>query len=136
MTPNKQPPREKKQEEILKHHINLPNQLQPSQDSLSHPTLFPEDDPMAMTVTFQLLAALANASAAAQAQAQAHAPRDVATGFFDYCDQGSLTWYPTSDQQAIEADCSTTGDPVYFESWLDLNYCFGNDNGTMALQIR
>lgn len=62
--------------------------------------------------------------------------RDMATGFFNYCDQGSLTWLPNSNQQAIEADCSTNGEPVYYESWIDLDYCFGNNNGTMAFQVR
>lgn len=86
---------------------------------------------MALRITLDFLAAIAGCVSAAQA----HATRDVATGFFDFCDQTSLSWYAHSSQQAIIADCSTTGNPVYYQSWIDLNYCFANDDGTMAMQI-
>lgn len=86
---------------------------------------------MALKISIKLLAALVGVAAT-----QALTTRDVATGFFGFCDQTSLTWASGSDQQAIEAACSTTGNPVYFESWIDLNYCFGNNNGTMGFQIR
>lgn len=84
---------------------------------------------MPLKISLQLLAAVISVAAT-----QAAVQRDVATGFFDYCDQTSLQWYP-SDQQAITADCSTSGNPVYYESRLDLNYCFVNNDGTMAFQV-
>lgn len=85
---------------------------------------------MALKISVTFLAALVGVAAA-----QALTARDVATGFFGFCDQTSLIWASGSNQEAIEAACSTTGNPVYYESWIELNYCFGNNNGTMGFQI-
>lgn len=84
-------------------------------------------------MSLKLLAVLAGTATATQTGIAN--TRDVATGFWHYCDQTSLTWYPGSDQTAIIADCSTDGNPVYYESWIDLNYCFVNSNGYMKFQL-
>lgn len=91
---------------------------------------------MVPKISLQLVAAVAS-SAAAATRTNTTTPvhqLDIATGFFDFCDQGSLQWY-AGGQQAITADCSTDGEPVYFGSRLDLNYCFVNNDGNMTLGI-
>lgn len=84
---------------------------------------------MALKTSLKLLAVIVSVAAT-----QVAVQRDILIGFFDYCDQTSLQWYP-QDQRAIIADCSTSNDPVYYESRLDLNNCFGNNDGAMIFQV-